>query len=326
MKNETKNFTGPFSEHIKSYLKEQSLIGHKVENYIYILKSFDTFSKEYNSNMNYLTKDLIISWLEPRTNEKLNNISYRAFKIRQFSKYMNLKDNKSYVLPDKLYNFRTKYSAYIFSQKEINKFFYEIDQQVLNKPNSHTNHSLQIIFRLLYMCGLRISEALNIKLKHFNAKEMTIKIYNAKNNKDRIIALNEILTNLIVNYINKFHIYSDKETFLFKHKENKPFSRFSIYYQYRNILQKCDIKHIGDGPRMHDFRHTFCVHCLKKWVLENKNLMVYLPILKTYLGHDSFKITAYYLKLTADVFPNITLKVEREYNNLIPILEENNEK
>ena len=50
--------------------------------------------------------------------------------------------------------------------------------------------------------------------------------------------------------------------------------------------------------------------------------MVYLPILKTFLGHESFRETAYYLKLTADVYPNITHVLEKQYNYLIPRLEE----
>ena len=41
--------------------------------------------------------------------------------------------------------------------------------------------------------------------------------------------------------------------------------------------------------------------------------MAYLPILRVYLGHDSFDETAYYLKMTADVFPEIKLKLERAY-------------
>lgn len=326
MKNETLNFIGPFAKHINNYLKEQELVGHKIEGYVYVLKSFDTFSQNYDNNVNYLTKDMVIKWLEPRIYEKENNISYRASKIRQFSKYMNLQDNKSYVLPDKLYNFNKKHTSYIFSHAEINKFFYEVDQMVINKPNSYKEHSSQIIFRLLYMCGLRISETLNIRLKDLNTNEMTIKIYNAKNSKDRIIAINEGLNNLIVNYIDKFHTYSDNTTFLFNNKENNPFSRFTIYERYRNILNRCNIKHTVDGPRMHDLRHTFCVHCLKKWTLENKNLMAYLPILKTYLGHETFRETSYYLKLTADIYPNITARIEKEYNQLIPILEEENEK
>jgi hypothetical protein len=42
--------------------------------------------------------------------------------------------------------------------------------------------------------------------------------------------------------------------------------------------------------------------------------------LKTYLGHDSFEETAYYLQLTADVFPDITLALETCYPEMIPEL------
>ena len=48
------------------------------------------------------------------------------------------------------------------------------------------------------------------------------------------------------------------------------------------------------------------------------DLAAYLPVLKTYMGHDSFKETAYYLRLTADVFPDITLKLETLYPEIIP--------
>ena len=63
------------------------------------------------------------------------------------------------------------------------------------------------------------------------------------------------------------------------------------------------------------------MHCLKKWTEREMDLMVYLPVLKTYLGHDSFEETAYYLRLTADVFPNITLRLETRYPEIIPVLE-----
>ena len=76
----------------------------------------------------------------------------------------------------------------------------------------------------------------------------------------------------------------------------------------------------GHGPRIHDFRHTYAVHCLKKWVEQEKDLMTYLPMLKTYMGHDSFAETAYYLRLTADVFPTMMIKIELHYSAIIPEL------
>lgn len=69
------------------------------------------------------------------------------------------------------------------------------------------------------------------------------------------------------------------------------------------------------------YRHAYAVHCLKKWAEQDKDLTTYLPVLKTYMGHDSFEDTAYYLRLTADLFPNITMKLETRYPELIPVLE-----
>lgn len=96
-----------------------------------------------------------------------------------------------------------------------------------------------------------------------------------------------------------------------------------LYWNFRRFLWKAGISHGGSGrgPRIHDFRHTYAVHCLKKWVEQEKDLTAYLPILKTYMGHYSFRATAYYLRMTADVFPHITLKLEANYRNIIPELE-----
>ena len=49
-------------------------------------------------------------------------------------------------------------------------------------------------------------------------------------------------------------------------------------------------------------------------------LTVFLPMLRTYMGHDSFQDTAYYLRLTADVFPDITFKLEGMFAGIIPEL------
>jgi hypothetical protein len=53
-------------------------------------------------------------------------------------------------------------------------------------------------------------------------------------------------------------------------------------------------------------------------VLQGKDLAAYLPVLKTYLGHDSFRDTSQYLRLTADLYPDITGKMEKAFGNVIP--------
>ena len=70
------------------------------------------------------------------------------------------------------------------------------------------------------------------------------------------------------------------------------------------------------------FRHTYCVYKLRAWAEEERDLMVLIPMMCAYLGHQTFTETAYYLRLTADVFPDIRLKLERNYEDIIPDMED----
>ncbi len=43
-----------------------------------------------------------------------------------------------------------------------------------------------------------------------------------------------------------------------------------------------------------------------------------MPVLQAYMGHASYSDTAYYLHLTADLFPDITIRLENELGCIIP--------
>jgi len=89
----------------------------------------------------------------------------------------------------------------------------------------------------------------------------------------------------------------------------------NIYTNFHRFLRKAGISYggKGKGPRVYDLRHTFAVHCLRHLVLSGKDIAVYHQALKTYMGHSFFKYTAYYLKLTTDMFPDIREKMEVYY-------------
>lgn len=94
-------------------------------------------------------------------------------------------------------------------------------------------------------------------------------------------------------------------------------TRQNLYHNFRRYLDKAGIPHTGKGPRIHDFRHTFCVNLLRKWTEEGKDLLAYLPYMRTMLGHETFEETAYYLKLTAAAYPSIRIALEGAFPNLI---------
>ena len=60
----------------------------------------------------------------------------------------------------------------------------------------------------------------------------------------------------------------------------------------------------GKGPRLHDVRHTFAVHCLKRWVQSGTDLTAALPSVRLPWAHG-LKGTQHYLRLTAELYPDI---------------------
>jgi len=82
-------------------------------------------------------------------------------------------------------------------------------------------------------------------------------------------------------------------------------SQGAAYEQFRRILVRAQIPHTEKGPRLHDFRHTFSVHTLAEMSSQGLDLYYSLPILSKYLGHASLEATDHYVRLTAEMYPEL---------------------
>ncbi|MGX8716023.1 MAG: hypothetical protein ACSW8A_09765 [Lachnospiraceae bacterium] len=83
-----------------------------------------------------------------------------------------------------------------------------------------------------------------------------------------------------------------------------------MYALHRKFLSKAGIPYTGNGngPRIHDWRHTFAVRSFKQLVDSGVDLYVALPVLSTYLGHKTIYATEKYLRLTVSIYPYIEEK------------------
>ena len=93
----------------------------------------------------------------------------------------------------------------------------------------------------------------------------------------------------------------------------------TIYDNFRELLFACNIPHTGNGPRVHDFRHTFAVHTLEKQLSDGYDPMVIVPRLAAYLGHKSYRETCWYIHLTVASFPELSQKLDRAFVGIIPV-------
>ncbi|VDN47332.1 conserved protein of unknown function [Petrocella atlantisensis] len=179
--------------------------------------------------------------------------------------------------------------------------------------------ALPVIFRILYGCGLRVSEVVHLKYKDVNLEDGILTIREAKTDKDRLIPLSDSVNQSCIDYAEKIWWEKDNEYF-FLAPDRTMISTMTVYQRYRRYLDAAGISHggKGKGPRLHDIRHTFAVHVLQKWIENEVDLSAMLPILSTYMGHTSVRATAKYLRLTAEVYPDLIKRVESSCAFVIP--------
>jgi integrase/recombinase XerD len=62
------------------------------------------------------------------------------------------------------------------------------------------------------------------------------------------------------------------------------------------------------------------VNNLRYWFADGQDAGALLPVLQAYLGHSSIADTDYYLRLTAESYPNIAAAIERAFGDVVPPL------
>ena len=147
-----------------------------------------------------------------------------------------------------------------------------------------------------------------------------LSIYDGKFHKSRYVPFGEGLRKRLLDYKTRAGIGKDGDAPFFSPPRGGYYSNATMQRHFRKLLWKAGISFggRGKGPRMHDFRHTFAVRRLLKWSEEDRDLNALYPYLSAYLGHEDFRSTQYYLRLTVDAFPSIERKMRRLSGQIIP--------
>lgn len=133
--------------------------------------------------------------------------------------------------------------------------------------------------------------------------------------KDRLVPVH----NSVIEYLRSYSAQLPDEREWFFPSACGHYSIKTIYDNFRELLFACNIPHTGNGPRVHDFRHTFAVHTLEKQLSDGYDPMVIVPRLAAYLGHKSYRETCWYIHLTVASFPELSQKLDRAFVGIIPV-------
>jgi len=303
-----------FSKHmdykklLDDFLQFKRASGYKYTTEETILNAFYHYTTVHSDSTLGLTKKFIQRWATLRVKEGRKSLSNRVSVLREFCIYLNNLGYKVY-LPKAIRNAENKsFIPYVFSQEEIDKIFSVIDNLPSSPHNQYnSNEVYPVLFRLLYGCGLRISEALHLKIREVDTLtgELTVNI--AKNDTKRVVMMRESLREVCHHYKEEYLSFKEESTTFFQHKDGSIRSIYRVNSFFKDVLYHCDIPYLGrgKGPYLHNLRHTFACHSFYQMHKQGIDMNVALPVLSTYLGHKNIQTTERYLKLTLSVLPEL---------------------
>lgn len=310
-------FQSIFKKELSEFIIYKRSNGYKYSKpVIYRLCELDKFLLSLNNNNKIINQETVDKWLSTCNinNKETTKCKYFSV-ISQFCIFLRMNGYENIIQPDsnKL-KFHSEFIPYIFTDDEIKRIFNELKQE-LDINNDLDNNSFYILICLYYCCGLRLSEALNIKLSDYNVIKKTITIVDGKNNVTRLIPLNDSLNNILLNYLK---IRKSDNKYLFITNSNVQYYRSKLYEKFHSLLKKAKIsvRYDGKRQRIHDFRHTFAVNALKQMQARGFDLYTSLPILSAYLGHKNIVETEYYLRLIQSEAENIPKHTSDYLKNL----------
>lgn len=307
-----------FQQEIRDLIELKRALGFSYEAEAGSLRRIDTFLCRNTLSEKYITKELCDLWCKKRTYETVTNQASRISTMRVFCRYLNDIGIPAYIPPKGITKKRTRYDAHIYTDEELQHFFDAVDKS-RSVPAScpYRSDVMPVFFRILYTSGMRVSELRLARIRDVDLEKGYIHVLEAKNHKERLIPIHPLLMLRCRELKEKIHATSPDDEYFFMILPGKPMTLGNVYKNFRRYLEQAGISHTGKGPRIHDFRHTYCVNLLRKWADEGKDLIAYLPYMRTMLGHESFEETAYYLKLTAERFPYIKERMKESFPDLI---------
>lgn len=185
---------------------------------------------------------------------------------------------------------RPKHLPDVLTDEDITKLQQTFD---LSLPDQYRNN---VIVEVLYGCGLRVSELVNLKLSNIYEQEQAL-LVTGKGDKQRWVPINPHALSMLLTYIHNVRSHLDvksgEEKYVFLNRRGTHLSRNYVFMFLQQAVEQAGIqKHVSP----HSLRHSFATE-----LVENG---ADLRAVQEMLGHESISTTEIYTHLTRDTLRN----------------------
>lgn len=287
------NLTRKLIKHFTDYLKlELSLSDNSVEAYEHDVDLF----------LQYLEAEHLSTEISDITLQTIENFFSYLFDLnigassqarilsglKSFYRYL-LSEDITDIDPTLLISSPTlgRHLPEVLSYEEIQKMIDSID---LSQPNGHRNKAM---IEVLYGCGLRVSELINLQISDIYKEDGFLRIF-GKGSKERLVPIGDNSLKILFQYIDGARLHVNvKPKFtdtVFLNSRGTSLTRQMVFLIVKGLAERNGIK---KSISPHTFRHSFATHLLEG----GANLLA----VQQMLGHASVSTTEIYTHISDDM-------------------------
>jgi site-specific recombinase XerD len=214
-------------------------------------------------------------------------------------------------------------TPYVYSVAELQRLLEAT--AVLDNAVSHLRPlTFRTLLSLLYGSGLRVSEALALRISDVDLAQRLVTVRNTKFYKTRLVFIGPRLTRQLSAYLDRRRMLALPEG------ESSAFlsTRTGHGFCYQQVITAFQRIRSAAGigcppgelrpPRLHDIRHTAAAHRVLAWYRAGKDVQLLLPRLATYLGHVDLRSTQRYLQMTPELLQEASRRFARYAGQEVP--------
>lgn len=273
---------GKYQQKLSDYMRYKRYSENSIKNYVSCIGKFLQHFEKEATKPSEISSEKIKKFLSNLTGSNTHKAYLCAINLF----YAKI-GNQPHKLDKVEYPKQSKKLPIVLSQDEIQRMF-----------NVCHNLKHKVILTLLYSCGLRVSELINLKWCNIDRSRMIINIIGAKGNKDRQVALSASIIPLLEKY---YYQYKSKE-YILNGQFRPQYSETSVL----NIVKYLGVK-AGIKKRIytHLLRHCTFTHMVESGTDIN--------LIQRLAGHSNVKTTMIYCHLS----DNLISKIKSPIDNII---------
>ena len=261
------SFISAFAGEIDVFLDYRQATGICIDQDIQYLKKLDVFLEANKIPLVGFDAGVSASWRSRRDDESHHGHYMRINFTKRFFEFLFVKGYKVTLLRD-VRPPKSNFVPHIYTDDEIDRYFQAVD--AYDFPGNPKNKiQLPVLFRLIYRCGLRVTETLMIRIKDVDLEEGIIRLRITKGSNKRFAVLSGSMHTLLKEYADKTFYLLGEDDFIFSNRKGSALRCDWLEEVHSRLLCMAGIPSAsaaGNTKRLHDWRHTYAVGAFKQMV------------------------------------------------------------